>query len=148
MLNSRPLTALNDDPTTLNALTPGHFLVGEALINLPDEDDLKNVPENRLNRWSLLQKITQQFWDRWHNEYVSTLINRPKWLHQEKNMKIGDVVIIKEENVPPLHWKLGRVEQIFPGPDELVRSVMVRTATSILKRPIVKLGLLLEKNEN
>lgn len=28
MVNWRPIAPLNDDPTSLNALTPGHFLIG------------------------------------------------------------------------------------------------------------------------
>lgn len=56
-------------------------------------------------------------------------------------------MILKEENSPPLTWKLGRIEEVLPSSDGLVRSVIVRTATGIYKRPITKVGLLLEENE-
>lgn len=147
-LNSRPITPLNDDPTSLNALTPGHFLVFEELVRIPDERDFRDIPDNRLHRPELLQKMLQHLWDRWHEEYLNMLINRSKWLKPERNIQIGDLVIVKEDNVPPMKWKLGRIEEVFPNKeDNLVRSVVVRTAAGVYKRPIVKLGLLLPFEE-
>ncbi|XP_011686429.1 PREDICTED: uncharacterized protein LOC105449126 [Wasmannia auropunctata] len=42
-LNSRPLQPLTDDPEDLTALTPGHFLVGTALLSVP-KPTLVDVP--------------------------------------------------------------------------------------------------------
>lgn len=147
LVNSRPLCALTDDPTNLNALTPGHFVILREPVGLPDEQDFRNTAENRLTRWNHVQKMLQHFWDRWHDEYLYTLINRPKWLQENRNHKVGDLVILKENNVPPLKWKLGRVQEILPGKDNNVRNVIVRTSTGIYKRPITKLALLLANNE-
>lgn len=145
-VNSRPLCALNDDPTSLTALTPGHFLIGEALVRIPDDQDLRPIPTNRLDRWTHLQKMVQHFWDRWQDEYIGTLINRSKWTTTTRNMEVGDLVIVKDDNLPPLKWKMGRVQEVLPGRDELIRSVIIKTATGIYKRPITKLGLLLPAN--
>lgn len=89
MVNSRPIAPLNDDPTSLNALTPGHFLIGEAPVRIPDEEDFREMPINRLNRWSHLQQMMQHFWERWHQEYLSNLISRSKWLIEKRNFKKG-----------------------------------------------------------
>lgn len=147
-VNSRPICALNDDPTSLNALTPGHFLIGEALVRIPDEEDYREIATNRLDRWNHLQKMVQHFWDRWQSEYVGTLINRSKWLTQHRNFRVGDLVVVKEENLPPLKWKLGRIQEVVTSEDGLVRSVFVKTNTGVYKRPIVKLGLLISNEEN
>lgn len=156
-LNSRPLTSLSDDPTTMNALTPGHFLIGEALIAMPDERNWTEVPTNRLNHYEEVQRIVQHFWERWRNEYLSTLINRSKWTRVNRNIRVGDLVVLKEDNLPPLKWKLARVTETFPGPDQLVRSVMIKVVVGYskennaiiaqFKRPITKLGLLMSVEE-
>jgi len=49
-LNSRPITALSDDPDDLSALTPGHFLIGRLLLSIPEELVLE-INANRLSRW-------------------------------------------------------------------------------------------------
>ena len=51
-LNSRPLQAISDDPGDLNALTPGHFIIGEPLLSLPDPP-IDDVPPTRFSRWHL-----------------------------------------------------------------------------------------------
>jgi len=50
ILNSRSLTQLNSDPSKLTYLSPGHFLVGTAMNNLPLYN-LYDVNENRLTCW-------------------------------------------------------------------------------------------------
>lgn len=141
-VNSRPLCALNDDPTDSNALTPAHFLIGEELTRIPDEGKYEETPVNRLNRWQHLQQMQQHFWRRWHQQYLSTIINRPKWRKERENIKEGDLVILSDDNAPPMKWKMARVQQVLPGPDNLVRSVIIRTSDGVYKRPITKLGLL------
>jgi hypothetical protein len=47
-LNSRPLVPMSNDPNDLTAITPGHFLIGEALT-APLEPDLTELKINRLS---------------------------------------------------------------------------------------------------
>ncbi len=59
-----------------------------------------------------------------------------------ESIQIGSMVIIKEDNLPVLQWRLGRVTELHNGTDGQVRTVTVKTATGEFKRPIVKLCLL------
>jgi len=128
ILNSRPLTPMSNDPNDLRVLTPGHFLIGQPLTTIP-EVDLTDVQVNKLSRWESIQQQKQIFWKRWSHEYLHTLQKRPKWLKKQENMKIGDLVIIKDENLPTMKWKLGRISAIHPGPDNQVRVATVKTST-------------------
>ncbi|GFY42593.1 e3 ubiquitin-protein ligase HUWE1 [Trichonephila inaurata madagascariensis] len=65
--------------------------------------------------------------------------SRSKWRVVQKNLDIGDLVLIKHDNSPTLQWKLGKVTETFPGKDGKVRVVKVKTQTSELARPITKL---------
>ena len=140
-LNSRPLTPMSSDPNDLVALTPGHFIIGDCLTSIP-EPDITSEKLNRLTRFQLLQQMSQHFWRRWSGEFLTRLQQRPKWLNHRTNLEINDLVIVKDENLPPLKWKLGRVINTHPGPDGMVRVVTLKTAEGELKRPVVKLCLL------
>ncbi|XP_054272529.1 uncharacterized protein LOC128992813 [Macrosteles quadrilineatus] len=72
ILNSRPITPLSSDPSEIDCLTPGHFLIGGPLLSLP-EPDWKDVSTNRLSRWKFVQALTQSFWKIWQKEYLYTL---------------------------------------------------------------------------
>jgi hypothetical protein len=145
-LNSRPLVSLSDDPSSLDALTPGHFLVGAPLNAIP-EKNFSSVPDNRLkSRWNLVKKITQNFWIRWHKEFLSTLQSRPKWCKSKPNLEVNDLVVIKDENLSPLQWVMGRITEVFPGRDGCVRVADVKTKSGIFRRPIAKLCLLPGEN--
>jgi len=49
------------------------------------------------------------------------------------------MVIIKVNDTPPLTWPLGRIIEVHPGPDQVVRVVKVLTKQGVLTRPVVKL---------
>jgi len=70
---------------------------------------------------------------------VANLQNRVKWRITKENIKIDDLVLLQDENLPPLKWKTGRVIDTHAGKDGLVRIVTIRTATGITKRSITKL---------
>lgn len=138
MLNSRPLTPMSADPNDLSALTPGHFLTLEPLVMLPEE----NFVESRLSpmqRWNLIQKMHQDFWSRWHQEYLHTLQQKAKWDKVGRKIEIGALVLIVNEQCSPLKWALGRIITLHPGSDGICRVATVKTASGSYRRPIVKL---------
>lgn len=138
-LNSRPLCPMNDRPDELIALTPGHFLIGDSLLSAPE----KPVEElNLINRWNQLTDITNHFWKVWSNEYLTRMQNRPKWTHKQQNLAKNELVIIKDERRPPNQWPLGRIIELHPGNDGLIRVVTLKTANGTLKRSVAKLARL------
>ncbi|XP_055623409.1 uncharacterized protein LOC129766834 [Toxorhynchites rutilus septentrionalis] len=138
MLNSRPITPLPNDPNEELALTPGHFLVGRPLNMMPDPDK-QQVPESSLSRWKRVQKLSLHFWSRWHQDYLATLQNLYRWNRALDKLAVGSIVVLKEENITPQKWPLGRVISIHPGSDGRVRVATVRTSTGTTKRAINKL---------
>nr|XP_012145447.1 PREDICTED: uncharacterized protein LOC100881684 [Megachile rotundata] len=140
ILNSRPITPLSSDPADLTALTPGHFIIGDALTTIP-ERDVTETKTGRLSNWQQTQQIRQHFWKRWHKEYLNELTVRQKW-HRAgtSNIQPGQLVILKEDNLPPLCWPLARITDIHPGEDGIVRVVTVKTAQGTYKRAIKKLA--------
>lgn len=139
ILNSRPLTPISQDPMDTTALTPGHFLIGEPLTSQTDPRSINSNP-SLLTRWNLVSHLKQEFWRRWSTEYLQQLQHRHKWDSQSPNAKPGMLVIIKEDNLPPLEWPLGRIIKCYLGPDNRVRVVDIKTATGVCKRAIHRLS--------
>ncbi|KAL4148738.1 hypothetical protein QTP88_002906 [Uroleucon formosanum] len=148
-LNSRPLTPLSTDPLDLSVLTPGHFLIGDSLVSLP-ESDISNLAHNLLSRWQKVQNIARQIWRRWSDEYLSQLQERNKWdKSRGPSIKVGSMVILKDTNLPPLQWNLGCVVDIFTGNDGVVRVAMVNTASGPRKKAVRLLcPLPIQDNQN
>lgn len=76
------------------------IFIGEPYTVVPESNYLE-IPTNRLSHWQHLQQMIQGIWQRWHKEYLTTLQERPKWQFSKPNIKVGDVVVIKEPNPPP-----------------------------------------------
>lgn len=134
-MNSRPLTPLSDDPTELDVLTPGHFLTGAALVGLPDPD-YSNIPTNRLAHYQRLQQLIQAHWQRWRKEYLTELNQLRKKSSSPVDIRVGDMVLLQEDNRTSIAWPLGRITAVHPGADNVVRVVTVKTTSGSYKRPI------------
>ena len=166
-LNSRPLGVLSSHPIDgLCPLTPGHFLTGRALRAYPIEKmTFKPTP---LQRWIHVQRILQTFWKRWSQEYLQQLQRAVKWHRQDKNYRVNDMVMFTDGNKFIQQWTMGRIIAVYPGRDGVVRSVDVQmqkvtipkaydtkkelventtTRTSVFRRPIHRLSLLLSADE-
>ena len=137
ILNSRPLYALSSDPEDVDYLTPGHFLIGTALLSPPEPDYTGTLTLPR--RWQLTRQIAQHVWRRWSAYYLQTLQARSKWTESSRNIAPGDLVFLIAPNTTPLNWPCGRVKSVFPGKDAVVRVAEIQTATGVYKRPVAKL---------
>ena len=94
-LNSHPLCPMNND---FAPLTSAHFLIGEPLTSIP-RPSMLDININRLDRYQLIQRLTEFFWQRWTSEYLSRLQQRPKWQNVHTNLEIGNLVLFKDERL-------------------------------------------------
>lgn len=142
-LNSRPLWPASDDPSDLRVITPADIFLGKPIISQPLAEYVENQPDNRLTWWQQRQKLHQKLWRRWQDDYLTTLQVRRKWYRIESNIKVNDMVIVREDNLPPTQWCVGRVMETFPDKEGLVRTVKIRTPSTELTRPITKLCIMI-----
>ncbi|UYV72958.1 hypothetical protein LAZ67_10001273 [Cordylochernes scorpioides] len=52
------------------------------------------------------------FWTRWSREYINNLQQRKKWRQVQNNIEVDQIVLIKEDGLPPLQWRLARVIEV------------------------------------
>lgn len=138
VLNSRPMYPMSSDPNDFTPLTPAHFLIGRPMT-CPAERDLTTVALSSLSRYKRVEQLRQSFWKRWSKEYISELQSRTKWKDKGEDIRTGTLVLIKEDGLPPLKWRLGRVTALFPGKDGVSRVAEIRHATGTIKRAFSKI---------
>jgi len=97
---------------------------------------------NRLDGWQRVAYLQQIFWSRWKEEYLRLLQQRSKWRTLKPSFVVDDLVLIKDENLPPMKWPLARViELLFVG-EGVARVAILMTASGVTKREVNKLCLL------
>ncbi|GFT83347.1 uncharacterized protein TNCV_1555611 [Trichonephila clavipes] len=130
---SDPVQKYSAKEADLQPLTPGHFLVGAPLLGIPEPSELlTNIFLS--SRWSLIQSLKNRFWKRWSKEYLGELQARKKWRLPLSNLKLGQLVMLKDPSKIPMEWTLGRIEGIHPGSDGLVRVIRIRTSRGVFTR--------------
>ncbi|CAG9134906.1 unnamed protein product [Plutella xylostella] len=133
ILNSRPITPISSDPSDLVALTPAHFLIGRTLTMLP-APQVDNAPINTLSRYKRVQALKAHFWNRYYKEYISALQIRSKWHTNRGQLQLGQMVLIKDDRLPPNRWLLGRITAVYPGTDGINRVADVLSTSGTLRR--------------
>ena len=138
IINSRPLVPVSFSDTSQDPLTPNHLLLLRGNPNLPPGLFFKEDCYTR-RRWAQIQFLANQFWKRWMDEFVPNLLHRQKWFEVKKNLQVNDVVLLVEDMTQRSKWVMGRVLETYPDKRGLVRTVLVKTQTNVVKRPIAKL---------
>ncbi|KAL7876824.1 hypothetical protein SRHO_G00034670 [Serrasalmus rhombeus] len=158
IVNSRPLTVDNlTDPDSLEPLTPNHLLTQKSNKALPPPGEFIREDMYGRKRWRHVQYLAEQFWSRWRKEYLATIATRQRWHSPRRNVQPGDIVMLRDDNLPRYEWRLGRVSETTPDKDGLVRRVRVQlgdrhlgkkgerlSKLSVVEWPVQKLILLLE----
>lgn len=138
VINARPLTYLSDDPRDLDPITPNLFLQEIREIGLPECDfiDRKKLK----SRFKYRQFLKKELHKRFRLEYLGQLkyvsTKRPL---DNRQIKLGDIVLIGNDCSKRLEWPLGRLIELFPGKDGIVRVVRLLTAKGQLVRPVQRL---------
>ena len=94
------------------------------------------------NRWKHVQYLSQEFWRRWISEYLPTITLRQKELNKQREVKVGDMVLVLGGSLLRNRWPLGRVLKLHDSHDGIVHAVDVKTQTGVYKRPINSLSFL------
>ena len=112
-LISRTCCALTDDLFYLNYLSPGHFLIGVPLTQLPAAG-FTDVKCNRPSRFQIYKK---------NATVLATLViqlptdlqQHQRWQRTFPNLKQGDLVLLKVDNTNPSHWPKAVIKETHPG---------------------------------
>ena len=126
IINHRPITKVSDDPNDFRALSPSQLMGGSIDASLAPSEFLNPIGFRKSLK--NIQVVVDNWWKRWVKEYLTTLQLRQKWLKPARNLEIGDLVIIVDDNLRRNSWKMAIVTKHFPDSLGVVRTVEVRTS--------------------
>ncbi|KOB52281.1 RNase H and integrase-like protein, partial [Operophtera brumata] len=116
VVNSRPLTHVAVTPEAPEALTPNHLLLG-ANSHVPAPGAFAEDDEHARQHWRRAQYLADEFWRRWLHEYLPLLQQRREPHTTGEPPRIGDLVLICDNNLPRNTWPRGKVSALHPGAD-------------------------------
>ncbi len=125
------------------------MVLGRRILGLPEykdeEDNVYNESaDSSRKRCKYLTRVLEHYWRRWKSEYLVDLREYHKSNKKRNGMPeiaIGDVVTIEDENKKNRTcWRLGKVELVLRGQDNVARGARVRLANgNRIERPLQKL---------
>jgi hypothetical protein len=120
----------------------------------PGQAEVKFESGKKLTkRFENVQRTQQEFWKRWIEEIFPEKLRQSKWKQEKRDLKVGDVVIRKDETAAGQTYKYAKVTRLHTSTDGKVRAADIeyklpgesvfRTTT----RPILKLVLVVPIEE-
>lgn len=146
IINARRLSPISSDPDSPFLLTPAMLLTQKVCTPLPPQGSFDGKDLHK-QQWRQVQCLTDVFWSRWRREYLGTLQSRSKWQVDRPNLKVGDLVLLKDAQVSRNEWPMGLINNTFPDKDGKVRKVEVKIckngAFKTYQRPVSETVLLM-----
>ncbi|XP_065197594.1 uncharacterized protein LOC135829115 [Sycon ciliatum] len=136
LLNSRPLTTVGSDADDLVPLTPQQLHIGHIQVETAIEAaQASTTPAHPQRRWKAVQVAVDHIWLRWLKEFVPTLNIRQRWRMCRRNIMVADMVFYMAKDTPRGMWPLGKVVDVFPGANGLVRVMDILVKGKTYRRP-------------
>ncbi|KAG5861953.1 hypothetical protein JTB14_025103 [Gonioctena quinquepunctata] len=109
---------------------------GRFEVTLPVKDELNQWGESKKGAITRLSSIEKRF--------IRDLeYQRAEWNAEiPESVRTNPLVLLREENLPPMQWRLGRIVAVHPGRDNVVRVVSVLTKNGVVKRSVTKVSAL------
>jgi hypothetical protein len=104
-------------------------------------------------RFENVQQVKKEFWNRWIEEIFPELLRQTKWTRDMRNVRVGDLVLRKDETAAGQTYKHPRVVKVHVGTDGRVRSADIEyrlpgeTVYRTTTRPIHKLVMVIPVEE-
>ena len=136
LVNARPI---GKHPTTIEDgtyLCPNDLILGRTTVRVPAGPF--NETSSNKHRLKFIQDIVNAFWKKWTRDYFPYLIIQQKWHTAQRNLQVGDIVIIQDSNQTRGNWKLGTVSTVKLGIDGKVRNVEVKYKNPKPNEPATK----------
>jgi hypothetical protein len=141
VVNNRPLGVTSNDADDFCPITPMELINGRRLDQIKDPNNRRNVTLFT-HLWKKRQSILNSFWKRWSTNYLVEQQVRRKWKNPSTENLLDKIVLIREDDKLSRNvWKIGRIIQVHPSKDGLIRNVTVKTASQTLRRPVQKLAV-------
>lgn len=116
-------------------LTPAKFIQDIKEVGVPECDFIESHDYNQKRRYR--QKIREDLRRRFRNEYLGQLIQTARNKNKIcRKLKVGEIVLIGNDNTKRLFWPLAKVVELIPGRDGKVRLVRLKTTNGELLRPV------------
>jgi hypothetical protein len=135
-INNRPLTTLTEDSEDLTPLTPAMFMKDLPVAGLPELESIGS--QNLQQAYKKIVDLKKALSERFRKEYLALLVEK-KNQKSCPSPKVGDIVLVGQENKKRYEWPLGRILELFPGKDNKVRVARVKTTRGTLTRPVQRL---------
>ncbi|KAL3212450.1 hypothetical protein MRX96_035947 [Rhipicephalus microplus] len=135
---------MSNDHDLVNFIEDGNVAKRNANAELPAATKVLGVAEipggdaHISRRWKYRSAMAEGFWRRWRREYLLELrsahLSRPT---TSSDLKIDDLVLLKEDHLKRHMWKIARIKETFKGRDGRVRACSLKlSGGTVVKRPI------------
>jgi hypothetical protein len=148
-INSRPLTRNprpEGEPLCVEDLMLGRANPGQAEVKFESGKKL-------VKRFENVQRTQQEFWKRWIEEVFPERLRQSKWKQEKRDLKVGDIVLRKDETAAGQTYKYAKVVKVHVSTDGKVRAADIEyklpgeSVFRMTTRPVHKLVMIIPVEE-
>ena len=144
LINNRPLCPVksaDSDNLLGTSVTPAELCINRTIEVQPTVSP-KSAKVSKFSEYKRSrQLIHKMFWKRWTHDYLLSLRTVPTFIDEIGCVKIGDIVLIRDDNLNFNEYKMGIIIALIPSRDSKIRAVKLRLPNgSIITRPVNRLA--------